>query len=396
MKTNQAKKGVLLVNLGTPDSPSTPDVRKYLREFLMDKRVVDYPLVTRWTVVNLIIAPFRAPKSAKEYRKLWEDRGSPLKFYGEDVRHLLQESLGSEYTVKLAMRYQSPSIASALKELQQECVGEIICIPLFPQYASASTGSVIDKVMEITRLWQVIPTVRFISNFPDHPLFIEAHAERARKYMQHHEDYDHYLFSYHGLPVRQIEKASVDNYCKVGDCCNVYHKKNQYCYRAQCFQTTRMIAEKLGIPQEKYTVTFQSRLGPVPWVRPFTDVVLEDLAQKGIKRVLAFSPAFVADCLETTVEVGDTYKEQFKEAGGDTWQLVDSLNDHPLWIACLKNMVIQHGDTMPRKEDSEAIDIDSVQTPYMVSQPDRMVSQPDRMVSQPDRTASQRPTTNPS
>ena len=334
------KTGVLLVNLGTPDSPQTGDVRRYLREFLMDKRVVDYPLPLRWTVVNLIIAPFRAPKSAKEYRKLWQERGSPLKFYGEDVRDLLQAKLGSRYSVKLAMRYQNPSIKDTLAELQREMVNEIICIPLFPQFASASTGSVIDKVMEITRTWQVIPAIRFVSHFPDHPLFIEAHAERARQWWGKHE-YDHVLFSYHGVPVRQIEKASYGNYCKVGSCCHTYHKKNEFCYRAQCFQTTRMLASTLGIPQDKYTVTFQSRLGPVPWIRPFTDEVLKELAQQGAKRVLAFSPAFVADCLETTVEVGEQYREDFKEAGGEVWDLVESLNDHPLWIDCLADLVEQ-------------------------------------------------------
>ncbi len=343
MADAHTKVGVLLVNLGTPDSPSTADVRKYLREFLMDKRVVDYPLIPRWMLVNLIIAPFRAPKSAKEYQKLWEERGSPLKFYGEDVRDLLQKSLGNRYTVKLAMRYQQPSIKSALEALQKECVSHIICIPLFPQYASATTGSVIDKVMEITRQWQVIPTMSFVSKFPDHQLFIEAHVARARRYWEHQE-YDHVVFSYHGVPVRQIEKASFDHYCKVGSCCNTYHKKNQYCYRAQCFHTTRTIAEKLGIPQEKYTVSFQSRLGPVPWIRPYTDEVLQELAQKGVKRVLVFSPAFVADCLETTLEVGETYKEQFQEAGGQVWQLVESLNDHPLWIDCLKDLVLQNND----------------------------------------------------
>lgn len=356
MKMMKAKTGVLIVNLGTPDSPSVPDVRKYLREFLMDKRVVDYPLIPRWMLVNLIIAPFRAPKSAKEYQKLWEDRGSPLKFYGEDVRDLLQESLGSQYIVKLAMRYQRPSIKSALQALQKECVSSIICIPLFPQYASATTGSVVDKVMEITRQWQVIPTVKFISNFPDHPMFIDAHVARAKKYMEQHEDYDHFVFSYHGVPVSQIEKASVDNYCKVGSCCNTYHKKNQYCYRAQCFHTTRVIAEKLGIPQEKYTVTFQSRLGPVPWIRPYTDEVLEELAEKGIKRVLVFSPAFVADCLETTLEVGETYKEQFEEAGGEVWQLVDSLNDHPRWIECLRDLVLRNDDMAADKEPTASGD----------------------------------------
>lgn len=340
MKKNTGKTGILLVNLGTPDSPSTADVRKYLREFLMDKRVVDYPLIPRWLLVNLIIAPFRAPKSAKEYQKLWENRGSPLKFYGEDVRTLLQESLGRRYVVKLAMRYQHPDIQSALEELQKACVSNIVCIPLFPQYASATTGSIIDKVMEITRKWQVIPAIRFVSNFPDHPLFIQAHAERAKKYLESHE-YDHFIFSYHGVPVSQIEKASSGNYCQLGTCCNSYHRKNQYCYRAQCFHTTRMIAEKLNIPKDKYTVAFQSRLGPVPWIRPYTDEVLEELAAKGVKKVLAFSPAFVADCLETTLEVGETYQEQFKEAGGEVWQLVDSLNDHPMWVECLKDLVIQ-------------------------------------------------------
>lgn len=352
MAKSLSKTGVLIVNLGTPDSPSTSDVRKYLREFLMDKRVVDYPLIPRWMLVNLIIAPFRAPKSAKEYQKLWQDRGSPLKFYGEDVRDLLQASLGERYIVKLAMRYQSPSIASVLEELQREGVNSIICIPLFPQYASATTGSVIDKVMEITRKWQVIPTIKFVSNFPDHPLFIEAHLERAKKYLENN-DYEHFIFSYHGVPVSQIEKASYDNYCKVGACCNAYHKKNQYCYRAQCFHTTRVIAEKLGIPQEKYTVTFQSRLGPVPWITPYTDEVLQELAEKGVKRVLAFSPAFVADCLETTLEVGETYKEQFKEAGGETWQLVDSLNDHPLWIDCLKDIVLLNSGISTDKPGEE-------------------------------------------
>ena len=189
------------------------------------------------------------------------------------------------------MRYQSPSVESALQELQEACVSSIICLPLFPQYASATTGSVIDKVMEITRTWQVIPHIKFISNFPDHHLFIEAHAARAKKYLDA-QSYDHVLFSYHGVPVRQIEKASYDHYCQVGVCCDTYHEKNQFCYRAQCFHTTRTIAERLGIPSEKYTVSFQSRLGPVPWIRPYTDEVLQELAKEGIKKVLVFSPAF--------------------------------------------------------------------------------------------------------
>ena len=338
MALPNSKTGVLLVNLGTPNSPKTGDVRRYLREFLMDKRVVDYPLIPRWLLVNLIIAPFRAPKSAKEYQKLWEERGSPLKFYGEDVRDLLQAQLGDPYSVKLAMRYQQPSIKQVLAEFQREMVNEIICIPLFPQYASATSGSVIDKVMEITRAWQVIPNIRFISNFPDHPLFIEAHADRARQWWGQKE-YDHVLFSYHGVPVSQIKSASYGNQCQVGSCCNAYHKKNEFCYRAQCFHTTRVLADKLGIPEDKYTVAFQSRLGPVEWIRPYADETLEALAKQGVKRVLAFSPAFVADCLETTLEVGEEYKEDFKAAGGEVWDLVSSLNDHPLWIDCLADLV---------------------------------------------------------
>lgn len=351
MSSLNNKIGVLLVNLGTPDSSETGDVRRYLREFLMDKRVVDYPLIPRWILVNLIIAPFRAPKSAKEYRKLWQERGSPLKFYGEDVRDLLQAKLGDRYSVKLAMRYQNPSIPDTLAEFQREMVSDIVCIPLFPQYASASTGSVIDRVMEITRTWQVIPNIRFVSNFPDHPLFIEAHAERGRLWWGKN-DYDHVLFSYHGVPVRQIKRASYGNQCQVGTCCNKYHQKNEFCYRAQCFQTTRVLAEKLGIPEEKYTVTFQSRLGPVPWIRPFTDEVLKELAERGIKRVLVFSPAFVADCLETTIEVGQEYKEDFKEAGGEVWDLVESLNDHPRWIDCLADLV-------EGQQNPEAVSADS-------------------------------------
>ncbi len=329
---------MLLVNLGTPDQPDTPNVRRYLREFLMDGRVIDIPPLQRWMLVNLIIAPFRAPKSAAEYQKLWNERGSPLKYYSEDLRDLLQASLGKDYLVALGMRYQNPSIASALELLKSENVGEIVVVPLFPQYASATTGSVADKVMELVRQWQVIPTIRFVNQFADHPLLIQVIAGQAKKWLSKY-DYDHYLFSYHGLPERQIMKASADGYCKLGNCCNTYHKKNRYCYRAQCFLTSRLIAEALGISEDKYTVAFQSRLGKDPWVQPYTEDKVKELAHQGYKRVLAFSPAFVSDCLETTIEVGETYQELFKEEGGERWDLVESLNDHPLWVQCLKELV---------------------------------------------------------
>lgn len=332
------KKGVLLVNLGTPDSPETSDVRKYLREFLMDKRVIDIPYLLRWFLVNIIIATFRSPKSAIEYKKLWVERGSPLKFYGEDITKSLGERLGNAYNVQLAMRYQSPSIEQGLDKLMQQGAKELLIIPLFPQYASASTGSVVDKVMEIVKGWQIIPTIRFINHFPSDDLMIATIKERASLHMQK-TDYDHFVLSYHGLPERHIKKGSVEDYCQLGNCCDSYNNKNQYCYRAQCFETSRQIASALDIPKNKYTVCFQSRLGKDPWVKPYTDDILKELPKEGKKKILAFSPAFVADCLETTVEVGGEYREMFLEHGGEEWQLVESLNDHPLWIDALERMV---------------------------------------------------------
>ncbi|WP_373396745.1 ferrochelatase [Algoriphagus halophilus] len=333
------KTGVLLVNLGTPDSTSTGDVRKYLREFLMDGRVIDIPFIPRWMLVNLIIAPFRAPKSAAEYRKLWTDRGSPLLFHTVDLKEKLVEKLdSSEYVVSMGMRYQSPSIESALEELMKKKVKKIIVVPLFPQYASATNGSVIDRVMEIARGWQIIPEITFVSNFIDHPLFLKAWKELGQEMMEK-KKYDRFLFSYHGLPERQIKKGSVDNYCQLGACCNKYSSSNQFCYRAQCFQTTRMIAAELGLPEEKVDTCFQSRLGKDPWVQPYTEDMIKKLSSEGVKNVLVFSPAFVADCLETTVEVGQEYKEQFEEQGGDHWDLVPSLNSEDTWVDCLVDLV---------------------------------------------------------
>lgn len=332
------KVGVLLVNLGTPDSPSTKDVRKYLREFLMDGRVIDIPFIPRFLLVNGIIATFRAPKSAKEYAKLWEDRGSPLKFYGFDIKDMLQKVLGEDYLVALGMRYQSPTIESALEELKAANVARIIVIPLFPQYASATTGSVSEKVNSIVNQWQIIPSITHINQFMDHPMFLDAFAANGKAMMEK-ESYEHVIFSYHGLPERQIRKGSVGKQCQLGSCCNSFHEKNRYCYRAQCFYTSRLLAERLGLKEGEYTTTFQSRLGKDPWIQPYTDDVLKELPEKGIKKVLAYSPAFIADCLETTLEVGEEFKEEFHEAGGETWDLVPSLNNSEKWVACLEDLV---------------------------------------------------------
>jgi ferrochelatase len=333
--------GVLLVNLGTPDSPSVPDVRKYLREFLMDGRVIDIPYLSRFFLINFVIVPFRAPKSAKVYREVWTEKGSPLKFYSEELVELVQQALGPDYLVSLGMRYQNPSIESGLEKLKAKGLERIIVLPLFPQYASASTGSVQEKVMQLVSQWQIIPEMVYVNNFFDHPLFIQAFAELGKKYMSQHK-YDHFLFSYHGLPERQILKADCTNTCLSGTCCDTLHAYNRNCYRAQCFATTRLLADVLNIKPEDYTVSFQSRLGKDPWIKPYTDEVIVDLVKKGKKNVLVFSPSFVADCLETTIEIGEEYKEIFEQQGGEHWQLVESLNVQPLWVEALTDIITNY------------------------------------------------------
>jgi ferrochelatase len=237
------------------------------------------------------------------------------------------------------MRYQNPGIKSVLPHFKDKGFKRLIVIPLYPQYASSSSGSTMEEVMNALKGWEVIPEIKLISQFFDHPFFIKAFAEIGRKYMAR-EHYDHYLFSYHGLPEHQIIKSSCDNYCRLGDCCSIFHSKNQYCYRAQCFETTRLLVQVLGIKKEDHTICFQSRLGKTPWIKPYTDEVIKQLAGRR-KRVLVFSPAFVADCLETTIEIGIEYKKLFLEHGGEVWQLVESLNVHPAWVECLKKMVIE-------------------------------------------------------
>jgi ferrochelatase len=334
------KKGVLLVNLGTPDSPSTSDVRRYLREFLMDPRVIDINPVSRALLVKGIIVPTRGPKSAKLYQKIWDDRtGSPLLHYSKLQQQLLQERLGDGYMVELAMRYQNPNIESALERLKAALVENIQVIPMFPQYASASTGSVYEKVMGLVAKWPTSPAISFTNSFHDNELMIETFADNARKYQP--ETYDHILFSFHGLPQRQlISSDHTHQYClKVADCCQKLTEANKFCYSAQSHHTAKLIAEKLNISKDNYTICFQSRLGSDPWVQPYTSEVVAKLAKEGKKRLLVFCPAFVADCLETVYEVTTEYGDEFKALGGDHVQLVESLNDSPKFIEALAGMV---------------------------------------------------------
>jgi ferrochelatase len=327
---------VLLINLGTPDSPSTRDVRSYLRQFLNDPRVVDLPAPLRWALVNLIIVPFRAPKSAKIYQQLWTDQGSPILLHGQRVKSLLQQRLGEGYTVELAMRYKNPSIPDTLERLRKTNPDRILVVPLFPQYASASTGSAMQAVMDVVRDWWVIPDIRLISQYWNHPTLIHAWLERGRQYDW--RDYDHVLFSYHGLPERQVDKVYDQGLCRDRDCEHEITDENAYCYKATCYGTTRLLAQGLGIPEEKYTTCFQSRLDK-KWLEPFADKLVEEHARQGAKKLLVFSPSFVADCLETTIEIGHEYQELFEEHGGEKVQLVDSLNDHPAWIDTLEALV---------------------------------------------------------
>ena len=233
------------------------------------------------------------------------------------------------------MRYKNPSVPSVLERIQKSNPSKIITIPLFPHYASASTGSAIEEVMDIIRQWWVIPELSFVSQYWDHPGFINAFFQRG---MEHNwKDYDHVIFSYHGLPERHVDKVYDDGLCNDRDCLHEVNDENQYCYKATCYGTTRLLAEGLGIPEEHYTVSFQSRLDE-KWIHPFSDEVVAQKGKEGAKKLLIFSPAFVADCLETTIEIGEEYQEIFEENGGEKVQLVESLNDHPIWIEALEEM----------------------------------------------------------
>ncbi len=335
----EEKKGVLIVNLGTPDAPTRGAVYRYLKQFLLDPRVVDYPWLPRNLLVRGIIAPFRSGTSAKLYKQLWTPEGSPLKIYGENVAAGVQDDLGEDFVVELAMRYQSPSIPSALKKLMDQQVSEIIVFPMFPQYASATTGSIHDEVMRLLRKQQIIPDVKMINSYYDNETVIEIIVDNARKFDLN--AYDHIIFSYHGVPQRQLRKgdSGVGHCLQNENCCQSISTRNQFCYSAQCFATTRQIVEQLGLQADQYTTSFQSRLGPEKWAQPYTSTVLEELAEKGAKKILVFSPAFVADCLETIIEIGVEYQEEFEEMGGEKVDLVPSLNEDPRWIKAIANMV---------------------------------------------------------
>jgi ferrochelatase len=334
------KTGFLLINVGTPDSPQVPDVRNYLKEFLSDPRVIDIAFWARWILLYLFILPFRPKKSAHAYSSIWTPRGSPLLYHGQDLAAGLQKSLGSQSVVELAMRYGNPSIESTLEKFNRLDLDRIVVVPLFPQYSAAATGTALEKVMQFySKAWNV-PSLEFIEPFYDQPGFYKAFAAVAKPYLENFRP-DHVLFSYHGLPERHMKKSDTSQtHCfQTETCCDKIDATNRFCYRAQCYATSRSLVSELNLSPGTFSSSFQSRLGRTPWIKPYTDVVLTTLAQKGIRRLAVLCPAFVADCLETLEEIGMRAKHDWVAAGGEDLILVPSLNAHPAWIEGLSQIV---------------------------------------------------------
>ncbi len=331
------KAGVLLVNLGSPDSPSVSDVRRYLREFLMDGRVIDTSWPLRALIVHGCILPFRPKESAHAYQSVWSAQGSPLIATSQEVTALLRLRL--PVSVELAMRYQNPSIEHALKNLASENVEHLLLIPLFPHYAMSSYETAVERVKEL--LPKHAPGMKLTVQAPyyDTPDYIAALTASAQEHL--HSGYDHLLFSFHGVPERQIRKSDPTGcHClKTPNCCEVASSAHTTCYRAQCFKTVKAFVAAAKIPANKYSVAFQSRLGRDPWLAPSTESEIQRLAAAGVRNLRVICPAFVTDCQETIEEIGIRGQETFLEAGGKHFTRIPCLNDHPLWLAALENMV---------------------------------------------------------
>lgn len=332
--------GVVLVNTGTPASTSVPDVRRYLGQFLNDPRVIDIPAWQRWLLLNFIILRFRPAKSAHAYRKIWTDRGSPLLFHGLDLAQGVQQELGAQVTVRLAFQFGEPSIPQAFEAFAAEGITHVCVVPLFPQYASASTGSAVQAAIEAAAARWVIPSLHVVPPFWAEPEFLDGMAGHLQESVAS-EQPDHVVLSFHGVPEHHCSKTDITGqHClKRPDCCDALVAANASCYRAQCFATARGLMERLQLDPAHTTVSFQSRLGRVPWIRPYTDEVLTELAKQGKKKIVVAEPSFVADCLETLEEIGIRGREDFKAAGGDDLALVRSLNADPTWAAGLASIV---------------------------------------------------------
>ena len=326
---------MLLVNLGSPASPRPADVRRYLKEFLSDPRVLDIPGPLRWLLLRAVILPFRPRRSARQYASIWTPEGSPLVVHGRALAEALGTRLGDDYRVVLAMRYGEPSIADGLEALLAEDVGRIRVLPLFPHSASSSSGSAVARVYELAgRRWNV-PDLEVLGAFYDDPGFIGAAAAVARPVLEEVRP-DFVLFSYHGLPESHIRRSDAGAACRLDDaCCSAVGPANRSCYRAQCLATTRALAEELGLASHEHASAFQSRLGPIAWIGPQTDRLLPQLRERGVSKLAVLCPSFVADCLETLEEIGIRAREQWTELGGEELRLIPCVNTHPAWVEAL-------------------------------------------------------------
>lgn len=326
------------MNLGSPDSTQVKDVKKYLNEFLMDERVIDYPYLFRKLLVQGIIVPFRSPKSAEAYKSIWTDAGSPLVVLTKELKYALQERIN--IPVEIAMRYGNPNPASTFDKLLERdpAIEEVIAIPLYPHYAMSSYESAVEHVKDAYFNKNYPFKLKFVKPFYNEYGYIKAMVDNMRLYLEN--EYDHILFSYHGIPERHIKKSDLtNNHClKVENCCSVSSEAHKQCYRYQCFETTKLICKELGIPPSKHSISFQSRLGK-GWLQPFTDKRLEQMPKEGIKKLLVICPAFVSDCLETLEEIAERGRETFSESGGETFTMIPCLNANPLWVEVLSDWI---------------------------------------------------------
>lgn len=331
--------GVLLVNLGTPDAPRAPEVRRYLREFLSDPRVLDIPAPARWLLLHLVILPFRPARSAAAYRRVWRPDGSPLLHHSRRLAEALRGAL-PDCEVELGMRYGEPSLARGLQALRQRGCDRIVVVPLYPQYAASTTGSTLDALYRAAAPAWNTPFFTVVPPFYDHPAFIDALAAVGAPVLDEFAP-DHVLFSFHGLPERHLRKGDPTGaHClRTPDCCDAVGVANRTCYRAQCFATARLLRRRLGLKEADTSIGFQSRLGRAAWIRPYTESEVVELARRGVRRLAVFCPAFVADCLETLEEIGIRAAESFVAAGGEALRLVPALNDHPAWVAALAAII---------------------------------------------------------
>jgi len=312
------KTGILLLNLGTPAAPDIIAVGKYLREFLSDPRVIELPAFLRWCLVNLCIVPFRTKRVAHAYAAIWQVDGSPLLINTQKIQSELQKVVAANCTVVFGMRYGQPNIAQALQTLQQQNIDHIIVMPLFPQYSAAVTGSALAEVLRVLSLNKNIPACTLWDDFFDHPAYIKAMVKSIQPYL--HAKYDYVLFSYHGLPKKQAV---------VG----------KHCYRSKCLQTATLIAQELALSPRQWGISFQSRLGKLEWLKPYTDDMLVTLRQQDIDNLLVVCPSFIVDCLETLEEIGIRAAGQWRSLGGASLQLIPCLNAQPYWIAALQEIL---------------------------------------------------------